>query len=156
MEKMMRLAGCLALAGSLFFAACSGSEESPPPDPPVPTCEQADVYERGMAKPGNRGQIQVAILDAEPAPPQVEVYNKLRVRVTDAAGAPMDDVTVVIDTFMPLHKHGATVPVTVTPLGNGEYELNPLYLFMGGYWEITVIVKQGSVETDRAKFAFCV
>ena len=156
-SMIMYRAGYLALVASLLATACGGNEEStPPPDPPVPTCDQADVYSRGMEKPGNRQQIRVAIVDSEPAPPQVEVYNKLRVRVTDTSGAPMDDVTVVIDTFMPEHRHGVTVPIKVTPLGNGEYELNPLYMFMGGFWEISVIVKQGSVETDRVKFAFCV
>ena len=155
--KMMRHLGCLALTGSLLVVACAGSEESsPPPEPRVPTCDEADVYRRGLEKPGNKQLIRVAIVDSDPAPPQAEIYNKLRVRVTDDAGAPMDDVTVVIDTLMPEHDHGVTVPINVTPLGQGEFELNPLYLFMSGFWEITVIVQQGGVETDRVKFSFCV
>jgi hypothetical protein len=156
MDMMSRLVG-LALLGSLLAAACGGSDESSSPPPArVPTCQEADVYQRGLEKAGNKQGIKVAIVDAEPAPPQAEVYNKLRVRVTDGGGQPMDDVALVIHTLMPEHNHGVTVPIKVTPLGQGEFEINPLYLFMAGFWEITVIVQQGSDETDRVTFSFCV
>jgi hypothetical protein len=155
--SMMRRPVSLALLGLLLAAACGGGEESnSPPEARVPTCQEADVYERGLQKPGDNRRVNVAIVDAEPAPPQPEVYNKLRVRVTDGSAQPMYDVTLVIDTLMPEHNHGVTVPIKVTPLGQGEFELNPLYLFMAGLWEITVIVMQGSNELDRVTFSFCI
>jgi hypothetical protein len=158
-SKKMRF---LALIGGLAAAAllaCSSGDGAPPPDDSAPqllTCEQAEQFSRGMEKTGATQHVKVAIVDADPAPPQAEVRGMWRVRLTDMNGVPLDAVSVVVDTYMPLHKHSSTVSNTVEPLGQGEYEIKPLYLFMSGVWEITVIVYQGDLELDRVKFSFCV
>jgi hypothetical protein len=39
---------------------------------------------------------------------------------------------------MPDHQPGTSVVPGVTAQSGGNYQISPLYLFMSGYWEITV------------------
>jgi hypothetical protein len=52
---------------------------------------------------------------------------------------------------MPDHAHGSPQPVVVTEMGDGEYKLDPVNLFMAGYWEVTI-----SAEDDDIVFPLCV
>jgi hypothetical protein len=58
--------------------------------------------------------------------------------------------------FMPDHGHGTGVKAVVTPTGSdGRYEVAPLYLFMPGYWEVTLTVQTGAVRDDVV-FPVCI
>ena len=62
----------------------------------------------------------------------------VRVAITDAAGAPVDDATIRIDGGMPEHGHGLpTRPRVTRALGNGLYEIEGVRFNMGGWWEFT-------------------
>jgi len=60
---------------------------------------------------------------------------------------------------MPDHQHGTT-PVGMMPAGSGTYTLNPVNLYMAGYWEVTVNISAtdagGTTTTDSAMFPLCV
>jgi hypothetical protein len=146
----------LALA-LLLAAGCGGDDKGEQTTEPIPTCDQADVYTRGMEKTGDEQLVRIALLEVDPAPPQAGVRGMWRVRVTDMNGAPIEGAVLVIDTYMPPpHGHGATVTNTAKPLGQGEFEITPMYFFMGGgVWEITIIVQREGEEIDRVKFIFC-
>lgn len=80
------------------------------------------------------------------------------IEVDDAAGRSTDGVVTGISPYMPDHRHGTT-PVMVSASGTGTYTLTPLYLYMSGYWEITVNLagSAGSgVTTDTAMFPICI
>ena len=81
------------------------------------------------------------------------------IEVDDAAGTPTDGVVTGVSPYMPDHRHGTT-PVMISAAGAGTYTLTPLYLYMSGYWEITVNLTgasgTGGATTDSAMFPICV
>jgi hypothetical protein len=80
------------------------------------------------------------------------------IEVDDAVTAmPVDGIVTGVSPWMPDHRHGTT-PVMVSAAGPGTYTLAPLYLYMSGYWEITVDLTSsaGGAPTDSAMFPICV
>jgi hypothetical protein len=56
--------------------------------------------------------------------------------------------------FMPDHDHGSGKTVKITPLTEpGQYQLEPVNMWMPGLWEVTVEVD--GANSDRAVFRFC-
>ena len=83
--------------------------------------------------------------------------NTWQIRLTDGAGAALAGASVKAVPFMPDHGHGPTVKVGVQDLGDGSYVLTPLYLFMAGYWEITVTAVSADRQSDGTMmFPVCV
>ena len=69
----------------------------------------------------------------------------VRVAITDAAGVPVDDATILIDGGMPQHGHGLpTRPRVTRALGNGLYEIEGVRFNMGGWWEFTLAINAAS------------
>ena len=65
----------------------------------------------------------------------------VRVAITDAAGAPLDNATIQIDGGMPQHGHGLpTRPRVTRALGNGLYEIEGVRFNMGGWWEFKLAI----------------
>lgn len=113
-----------------------------------------DAYVAGIAKTGANG-VTVAIVSADPAPPDVGI-NAWTLEVTDAAGAPLADGSVLLTPFMPLHGHGTTPEdFSATSNGDGTWAGLEMDLFMPGLWEITVDATDASMATDSVVFRFC-
>jgi hypothetical protein len=69
----------------------------------------------------------------------------VRVAITDAAGAPVDNATIQIDGGMPEHGHGLpTRPRVTRALGNGLYEIEGVRFNMGGWWEFKLAINASS------------
>jgi hypothetical protein len=69
----------------------------------------------------------------------------VRVAITDATGAPVDDATIEIDGGMPEHGHGLpTRPRVTRALGNGLYEIEGVRFNMGGWWEFKLAINAPS------------
>ncbi len=69
----------------------------------------------------------------------------VRVAITDAAGAPVDDATIHVDGGMPQHGHGLpTRPRVTQALGNGLYEIEGVRFNMGGWWEFKLAINSAS------------
>jgi hypothetical protein len=69
----------------------------------------------------------------------------VRVAITDAAGAPVDNATIQIDGGMPQHGHGLpTRPRVTRALGNGLYEIEGVRFNMGGWWEFKLAINAPS------------
>jgi hypothetical protein len=69
----------------------------------------------------------------------------VRVAITDAAGAPVDDASIQIDGGMPQHGHGLpTRPRVTRALGNGLYEIEGVRFNMGGWWEFKLAINAAS------------
>jgi len=77
------------------------------------------------------------------------------IEVDDASGKPTDGVVTGVSPWMPDHRHGTTA-VMVSAAGTGTYTLTPLYLYMAGYWEITVNLTAAGGAKDSAMFPICV
>ena len=69
----------------------------------------------------------------------------VRVAITDAVGAPVDDATIQIDGGMPQHGHGLpTRPRVTRALGNGLYVIEGVRFNMGGWWEFKLAINAPS------------
>ena len=116
-------------------------------------CTGGQTYSAGMEVAGTLG-LRIALESADPAPPG-RFDNHWVVRLTDAAGAPVDSATLAVVPFMPAHQHGTSKPVVVTAMGGGRYDLAPVNLWMPGLWEVRIAVTAGAL-TDRIVFSFCI
>jgi YtkA-like protein len=115
---------------------------------------RADHYSIPLPKEGTGFQIE--LLDALPAPPERDL-NTWTVMVMNPAGVPVDGVTLSARPYMPDHGHYATVKATVTPLGEGRYELKNIQFFMPGLWETTIDVTMPGTSTPvPVKYNFCI
>lgn len=114
---------------------------------------RAQQYALGLE--GDGAWARVTFVDATPAPP-LRGDNVWVVDVQDTAGAPLDDLEIVVDPYMPDHAHGTAIRCEVTPEGTpGRYRLEPVNLFMPGLWQVTLTVRSETDE-DAIVFSFCV
>ena len=89
----------------------------------------------------------------EPVAPLVKrKLQKVRVRVQDEGGRPIDGATIEVDGGMPQHGHGLpTRPRMTKRLGNGVYEIDGVRFNMGGWWEFRLAIADGA-RTDTVTF----
>lgn len=157
-SRMLRALVPLAAAGVLLAGCSSDSEDNTGSGGSGSTeykCTQAtDTYSVGLSKLSSEGVFEVVLMDADPAPPSKK-ENTWMVHVKDAAGNDVSGATLTVNPNMPEHGHGSSQTTTVTDLGDGMYELSPVYLQMAGYWAIPITVTLGA-ESDTAQFDFCV
>jgi hypothetical protein len=117
-----------------------------------------DPYEQGMTKNGELGTgMTVSLTDANPAPPQqCDDCNRWTLMIEDGDGNPIEGAVIEVDPRMPDHGHGTPIVAEVEDRGGGTYYLDPLSLFMKGYWTIAVDVTPPDGEPDSVLFKFCV
>ncbi|HEY2899591.1 MAG TPA: FixH family protein [Polyangia bacterium] len=76
--------------------------------------------------------------DSSAPGPEVRGSNTWQVAIADMSGAPVDGIAMSVSPYMPDHQHGTSLVPAVTAQNGGNYQISPLYLYMTGYWEITV------------------
>ncbi|WP_181233975.1 FixH family protein [Enhygromyxa salina] len=114
---------------------------------------RAEHYAVGLSKSGSL--VTASFVSADPAPP-IRGDNSWVLSFSDADGAALDDLEITVTPIMPDHGHGTPVSAEVTPTGvPGEYRLDPVNLFMAGYWEITLDIALAD-QQDSIMFGFCV
>lgn len=86
------------------------------------------------------------------APLAKRKLQKVRVRVLDGSGQPVDGATIAVDGGMPQHGHGLpTRPRMTQRLGEGLYEIDGVRFNMAGWWEFQLAISAGAV-TDTVTF----
>lgn len=151
---MMRTTVFLGFA-ALAVAGCDKGGDEPPMEEEESRCAAEDrdePFHLGLERDGEA--TKMVFTDAEPAEP-IRGINKWTLDVTDLADAPVEGATLTVKPWMPDHGHGSPQPVVVEDVGDGQYVLDPVNLFMAGYWEITITTEMGDA-TDEAMFPFCV
>ena len=140
-----------------LIAACSGDDGHTDPDVDCTKVSGADEFVVGLAKDGNSGTLDFAMMSADPAPP-ARGDNKWIVSVNDMTGAPLEGAALTVTPFMPAHQHGSPITVKITPAGApGQYELSPVNLWMPGVWETTIrATSMAGTESDSALYTFCI
>lgn len=154
--------GKLVMALSVAAAACGGSEpeDTTPPEGSEVSCAddpRVDTYTANMAKAGENGVLTFEFSDADPAPP-AKGMNTLRVRVSDAAGAPVIG-RLQVELDMPDHGHGTSVPpAAMFDAATSAYTVGSLYMFMAGVWRIEFAASsaEGADPVDRTALHFCI
>lgn len=154
--------GILLVSALLVLGACDAEGDDAAMDGAADSSQpfscddeaRADAFTVDLSKVGE-GMAMVTIFDAMPAVP-TRGDNVWTVGLADASGAAMPGATLDVRPWMPDHGHGSPVQVVTEELGDGQYEITPLNLFMAGYWEITINVSDAEGGTDSVVFAVCV
>lgn len=150
----------IILAVPALLAACSddGQQGNGNPDGAPVSCASEtrdEEYVAGLEKVGASGT-KVILVESTPAPP-AKGNNTWRLRVLDSADTPLDGLTVELVPFMPDHNHGTPINAEVTALAEpGEYQAEPVNLWMPGLWEVTVQVSDGADLSDSVIYRFCI
>jgi hypothetical protein len=140
------------------LAACGGGD--PAPDAPVNCADEtrAEPFVVGVDKAAVGGKLDFKMISATPAPP-ARYQNAWTILVNsmnnNVVGAPMPGAAIQVTPYMPDHQHGNGIPVTVTEMTGGMYTLDPMYLGMPGYWEITLDVVAGGTM-DQVVYKICI
>lgn len=147
---------------ALALAAC-GTDDGGGDDGMEVDCATVtgvDTFHTDLEHAGGSGVFDFTMKSADPAPPArgnntwVVQINAMNAGVV---GAPVDGATFKVTPFMPAHQHGTGVPVEITPMTDGTYQLSPVNLWMQGVWETTIrATSSDGTATDSAVFKFCV
>ncbi len=146
-----------ALATVLQLGACGAGDDAGTADAFSARCSQdtrADTYVPGLEKTG--AAVTMVLLESTPGPP-AKGDNRWLLLVKDSAGLPLSDLAMTVTPFMPDHGHGTSIKTVVTTGANpGEYVVDPINLWMPGYWEVTVRVTDGASIDDSVIFGPCI
>jgi len=144
---------------ALLLAACGNDAAEPDAGYNCEVETRDEEFVAGMTKTGDLG-LEFVLVSSQPAPP-ARFDNTWVLEVHDSTGAPLDGATVEVKPFMPDHNHGTSIDTVVTPVDGmpGQYQLEPVNLFMPGVWEVTVkATPAGGSQADRDQvvFSFCI
>lgn len=143
----------------LVILASACGDEGGEDQTPVASCDtetRAEPYVANLEKTGASG-MKIVLVSSTPTPPS-KGNNDWTIRVLDSSGNPLDGLTIDVLPFMPDHGHDSVIFPTIRPVTDspGEYLLQPVRLWMPGYWEVTVSVDDQAGSTDSVKFKLCI
>jgi YtkA-like protein len=92
-------------------------------------------------------------VDVLPTPdPPIRGTDNVILSITDAAGAPVDGLQIDAQPWMPAHGHGTSVVPTLSAQGGGRYQLQNVYLYMAGTWELRLTFSGPESDTATPTF----
>lgn len=152
------------LLGAIVASACGGDDPALDydPDEDARVCiatGRGDTYVVGLERAGNGGKLDFKLMSANPAPPGFN-NNTWVIQINSMAagvvGDPAANATIRVTPFMPDHQHGTPIKATIEAMPEaGQYKLDPINMWMPGYWEITIDAQAGAVS-DRVVYKFCI
>ncbi|MGH7269495.1 MAG: FixH family protein, partial [Polyangiaceae bacterium] len=111
-----------------------------------------ETYAANMSQKGATGALTFVLVGVNGDAPAVAI-DTWTIKLLDAGGKPVNGATFTVKAWMPEHAHGWTKATTMSE-GSGAYEIDNLYLFMPGVWQVTLTAQSGSL-TDSTVFSFC-
>jgi hypothetical protein len=151
------------VVGVSLVAACGtngddGSGSDAPIDCTMVT--NADTFVVGLEKAGTNGALDFKMMSATPAPPargdNTWIF-QINEMTSGVVGNPVSGATLQVTPFMPAHQHGSPIQVQITPLPDaGQYQLNPVNLWMPGVWETTIRATTTAQASDTVVYRFCI
>lgn len=153
------LAVCAGALGCNGGAASPDAEQTPT-DLAFIDCSKetrATPYAPGTVVKSSSGALAVELVENRPGtaeankPPGtwVKGSNNWTIEVRDGASQqPIDGLEVVATPRMPDHGHGTSIAPVTTDQGGGRYLISPLYLYMSGYWQITLDVRPPATDAS--------
>jgi len=76
--------------------------------------------------------------------------NAAEIQVMGLDGAPLSGWQVSLVPWMPAHGHGTSVAAHVHEVSPGVYVAQPLYLYMGGRWELRTTLAPPLATTEAS------
>jgi hypothetical protein len=76
--------------------------------------------------------------------------NAAEIRATAQDGSPLAGWNVAVVPWMPAHAHGTSVKARVDEVSPGVYVVQPLFLYMGGRWELRTTFAAPSATTEKS------
>ena len=135
--------GRRTVLGAGALGALAGCGAAPAPSSSGPPSFGADPL---VVLPSTAGTKQVSVWTS-PQPP-VKGVNAVQLLVTDATGAPLDGLDVQAVPWMPAHAHGTSAKTKIVPEDGGLYQVDNVYLYMDGTWELrTTLASAGDEDT---------
>jgi hypothetical protein len=156
-SKMSR-AGLAAALGLLATAGCGGGAAEPDATGMLSSCDtetRAPRYKPNFTVTSDSGAYTAVLVESVPGPP-IKGTNDWTVRILDAGGNPVPGLAFTALPKMPDHTHPTSVVPVVSDKGGGVYDLSPVYLFMPGYWTVTLTLPLDSGATDNVVFPVCI
>lgn len=114
--------------------------------------EDRDDFAIGVERAGST--LTLEIHDAMPSDP-IRGDNAWMVGVA-RDGEMLPGAEISVRPWMPDHGHGTPVEIGITDMGDGEYMLDPLNLFMAGLWEVHVTATLEDGTEEEVVFHACV
>jgi hypothetical protein len=142
---MLALARLALICCLSCLAACGGS---------TPVC---DTHPSFSAPPflssvkSSSGNLTLSVASAPTSPPQ-RGCAALQYVITDSSGKPVDGLTLQVVPWMVEMNHGSSLTTSVTAMGQGQYVVTSVDLFMEGDWLLKTDV--GGAATDSFAPAF--
>jgi len=128
------------------FVSCAGETRATP-------------YTAGMQRMAADGAVILTLLSSTPGPP-VKGTDTWIVQFLDGTGAPSAAQITSVTPYMPDHRHGTSIVPVITPSDDAAtpdaFVVEPLYLYMSGYWEITFQVTTAAGVADSVMFPICI
>jgi hypothetical protein len=149
--------GAFVLAVSSTTVGCSAGA-APADSGMLSSCAtetRAIAYAPNLSRASASGAFTAVLVESDPGPP-IKGSNDWTVRILDANGAPVDGLVVTGLPRMPDHTHPTSVLPVVTAKGGGTYDVSPVYLFMPGYWVVTLTLQPAAGAADTVTFPFCI
>jgi len=146
-DRARRMAGVVTLSAmAAGTAACGHVMTMVHGGPPRPAASEFGLGPRSSTG----GLYRVTLEPVEPLAKRK--LQTVRVRVQDAAGAPVEVAGLAVDGGMPQHGHGLpTRPRMTGRVGDGLYEIEGVRFNMGGWWEFKLAITSAS-GMDRVTF----
>ena len=155
-SKMSRVR-LVAGLGLLATAGCGGGA-APDATAMLSSCDtetRAIKYMPNLTLSSESGAFTAVLVESRPGPP-IKGTSDWTVRILDASGNPVAGLAFTALPKMPDHTHQTSVVPVVTDKGGGVYDLSPVYLFMPGYWTVTLTLPLASGATDNVVFPICI
>ena len=114
--------------------------------------EERDDFSIGVERAGT--SLTLAIHDAMPSDP-IRGDNAWTVAISKD-GEMQPGAAIEVKPWMPDHGHGTPVKIEITDMGEGQYMLDPLNLFMAGLWEVHLDVTLEDGTNEELVFHACV
>lgn len=114
---------------------------------------RGETYTPNLQHTGKAGLLHFTLVKSEPAPP-IKGNNTWTLELSNKSGTALTGATLKVTPYMPDHGHGTSVKAQITESSSG-YQIAPLYLFMGGIWQVTIEATSGA-QSDSTVFSFCI
>lgn len=149
----LMLTGCAD--GDSGGGAGAGVDTGGPRDFPESACRVPLNHLRIGLTAETPSGITVRVDDADFIPAR-KFENAWTVTLVDDAGSATGATLSDVQGFMPDHGHGSTIPSIITDMGNGQYQVEDINLWMDGHWEVNFLVTTAQGATEEAQFEVCV